>query len=85
VLPGMRSLSMLDNFLLNDAGLQPSDAVVGLIVLPDGRYLMQLRSQKAGFFYPDHWGLFGGAVDPGEGPDEALSRGAPGRSAGDRW
>jgi 8-oxo-dGTP pyrophosphatase MutT (NUDIX family) len=65
---------MVDNFLLNDGGLQPSDAVVGLIVLPEGRYLMQLRSQKARIFYPDHWGLFGGAVDPGEEPDEALGR-----------
>jgi len=65
---------MSDNFLINDRGLEPSDAVVGLIVLPDGKYLMQLRSQKAGIFYPDHWGLFGGAVDPGEGADDALQR-----------
>jgi 8-oxo-dGTP pyrophosphatase MutT (NUDIX family) len=66
--------AVLDNFLVNDIGLQPSDAVVGLVVVPGGRYLMQLRSQKAGIFYPDHWGLFGGAVDPGEGADEALRR-----------
>jgi len=65
---------MPDNFLVNDRELQPSDAVVGLIVLSDGKYLMQLRSQKAGIFYPDHWGLFGGAVDPGEGADDALRR-----------
>ena len=65
---------MPDNFLINDRGLEPSDAAVSLIVLSDNTYLMQLRSQKAGIFYPDHWGLFGGAVDPGEGADDALRR-----------
>lgn len=63
-----------DYFLLGDVNLKPSDAVVGLIVCDDGKYLMQLRSQKAGIFYPGHWGLFGGAVDPGETADAALSR-----------
>ena len=64
----------LDFFLFGDLSLKPSDAVVGLIVCDDGRYLMQLRSQRAGIFYPGHWGLFGGAVDPGETADAALSR-----------
>jgi 8-oxo-dGTP pyrophosphatase MutT (NUDIX family) len=63
-----------DFFLSGDVNLTPSDAAVGLIVCDDGRYLMQLRSQKPGIFYPGHWGLFGGAVDPGEMVDAALSR-----------
>jgi 8-oxo-dGTP pyrophosphatase MutT (NUDIX family) len=63
-----------DFFLLGDVNLKPSNAVVGLIVCDDGRYLMQLRNQKPGIFYPGHWGLFGGAVDPGETADAALSR-----------
>lgn len=63
-----------DYFLSGDSCLNPSDAVVGLIVCDDGRYLMQLRSQKPNIFYPGHWGLFGGAVDPGETADAALSR-----------
>jgi 8-oxo-dGTP pyrophosphatase MutT (NUDIX family) len=50
------------------------DAVVAIIVLDDGRYLMQLRDDKPGIFYPDHWGLFGGAVDDGEQPEAALRR-----------
>src|SRR6266567_456560 len=25
-------------------------------------------------FYPDHWGCFGGAIDPGETPEAALVR-----------
>jgi 8-oxo-dGTP pyrophosphatase MutT (NUDIX family) len=67
-------LITVHNFLINDRGLQPGDAVVGLIVLSDGKYLMQLRSEKPGIFYPGHWGLFGGAVDPGEGAEQALRR-----------
>lgn len=50
------------------------DAAVAIIMLDDGRYLMQLRDDKPGIFYPNHWGLFGGAVDRGEQPDEALRR-----------
>jgi len=63
-----------DFFLSGDVNLTPSNAVVGLIVCDDGKYLMQLRSQRPGIFYPGHWGLFGGAVDPGETADAALSR-----------
>lgn len=43
-------------------------------MLEDGRYLCQLRSSRAGIFYPDHWGLFGGAVEVGEDPDDGLKR-----------
>jgi hypothetical protein len=42
--------------------LRPSDAVAALLVHEDGRYIMQLRDQKEGIFYPGHWGCFGGAV-----------------------
>jgi 8-oxo-dGTP pyrophosphatase MutT (NUDIX family) len=44
------------------------------LVLDDGRYLCQLRSDRAGIFYPRHWGLFGGAVEAGENPEEGLKR-----------
>ena len=50
------------------------DAAVAIITTEDRRYLLQLRDDKPGIFYPDHWGLFGGAIDPGEGPEEALRR-----------
>lgn len=63
-----------DHFLTGDRNLTPADAAVALVVLDDGRYLMQLRNQKAGIFYPGHWGLFGGAVDAGEDFDTALVR-----------
>jgi 8-oxo-dGTP pyrophosphatase MutT (NUDIX family) len=50
------------------------DAAAAIIVLDDGRYLMQLRDDKPGIFYPDHWGLFGGAIDEGEDGEQALRR-----------
>lgn len=50
------------------------DAAVAIIYLDNGQYLMQLRDDKPGIFYPDHWGTFGGAIDPGEKPEQALYR-----------
>ena len=63
-----------DLFITATSKLQASDAVAGLIVLEDGRYVMQLRDAIPNIFYPDHWGCFGGAVDEGENPVQALRR-----------
>ena len=54
--------------------LRPCDAVAALLVHEDGRYIMQLRDSKDGIFYPGHWGCFGGAVERGEDPAQALRR-----------
>ncbi len=48
--------------------------MAAILVLEDGRYIMQLRDEKAGIFYPGHWGCFGGAVDGEETPEAALAR-----------
>jgi 8-oxo-dGTP pyrophosphatase MutT (NUDIX family) len=61
-------------FLGSRTTLRPSHAVAALLQLSDGRYLMQLRDSNPNIFYPDHWGCFGGAVDPGEAPVVALVR-----------
>ena len=63
-----------DPFLGSDRKLRPAPAVAALIELPDGRYLLQRRDPLPQIFYPDHWGCFGGAIDNGETPDEALRR-----------
>jgi 8-oxo-dGTP pyrophosphatase MutT (NUDIX family) len=63
-----------DFFLTSQIPLCPEDAVCALIILEDGRYLLQLRDQKPDIFFPGHWGLFGGAVDEGEEPLAALYR-----------
>ena len=35
---------------------------------------MQLRDAKQTIFIPDHWGLFGGSIEPGESATDALRR-----------
>ncbi|HXM81130.1 MAG TPA: NUDIX domain-containing protein [Burkholderiales bacterium] len=54
--------------------LRPANAAVALLLHEDGRYIMQLRDPKIEIFYPDHWGCFGGAIDPGEDATSALRR-----------
>lgn len=54
--------------------LQPSNAVAALLVLDDGRYVMQLRDAIPGIFYPGHWGCFGGSLEQGEECADALKR-----------
>ena len=61
-------------FISAPGKLRGDDAVAALIVLPDGRYVMQLRDDIPHIFYPDHWGCFGGAVNAGEDPVHALHR-----------
>ncbi|MEW6248478.1 MAG: NUDIX domain-containing protein [Nitrospirota bacterium] len=54
--------------------LSASNAVAALIQLEDERYLMQHRDNVPHIWYPGYWGCFGGAVDEGEDPLEALKR-----------
>jgi len=54
--------------------LKINDAVAAIIVYEDGRILMQLRDDCPDIWYPNHWGLFGGGVEVGEDPEEALCR-----------
>jgi len=54
--------------------LKPADAVAALLRTSDGRYLLQHRDAISTIFYPDHWGCFGGALDPNEQPVDALHR-----------
>ena len=48
--------------------------MAAIIIFDDGKYLLQLRDDKPGIFFPGHWGLFGGGVDAGEHPLDALRR-----------
>lgn len=54
--------------------LHPRDAVAAIIVVPQRGYLLQLRDTRADIFFPGHWGLFGGAIEPGESEENALRR-----------
>jgi len=62
------------NFLASGAPLRIGHAVAALLVLEDGRYIMQLRDDVPDIWYPGHWGLFGGGVDAGEDDIAALRR-----------
>ena len=54
--------------------LQIGNAAAAIILVEDGRYLLQLRDNIESIWYPNHWGCFGGGVDPGEDPVRALRR-----------
>lgn len=62
------------HFLTSRVELSAGDAAAAIIVTEEGRYLLQLRDDLPQIWYPDHWGLFGGAIDPGENEAEALRR-----------
>lgn len=70
----MTEQAPLDNLFRPPETFNFRDAAAALIVLDDGRYLMQLRDDKPGIFYPNHWGLFGGASEAGEAAEDALRR-----------
>jgi 8-oxo-dGTP diphosphatase len=40
----------------------------------EGRWLLQLRDDIEGIVHPGCWGLFGGHLDPGERPEQAVLR-----------
>lgn len=50
------------------------DLAVAVLETEDGRYLLQLRDDLPGVSLRGYWGLFGGAIEAGETPEEALRR-----------
>jgi mutator protein MutT len=52
----------------------PLGAAAAIIVTEDRRFLLQLRDDKPGIWFPASWSLFGGAIEPGESPGEAVCR-----------
>ena len=54
--------------------LNLAHAAAAIIKAADGRYLLQHRDAISTIFYPDRWGCFGGALESGETPFDALRR-----------
>jgi 8-oxo-dGTP diphosphatase len=52
----------------------PAPQVAIAILHRPHQVLMQLRDNIPGIAYPGYWGFFGGHLDPGETPEEALVR-----------
>lgn len=44
------------------------------LIYQKGRFLMQLRDNIPTILYPGIWGLFGGHLEPGESPEDAVTR-----------
>jgi len=44
------------------------------ILYQNQQFLMQLRDDIPGIFWPGHWAFFGGHLDPGETPEVAMLR-----------
>ena len=61
-------------FLNAGDALTPRDSSAAIIVNARGELLLQLRDDKESIFFPNHWGCFGGAADPGENYHQALLR-----------
>ena len=61
-------------FVTARAHLQIGNAAAAIILVEDGRYLLQLRDNIESIWYPNHWGCFGGGVEPDEDPLRALRR-----------
>lgn len=49
-------------------------AVAALLVTEDGHYLLQRRDEKPDIWFPGYCSLFGGLIEEGESPEEALVR-----------
>jgi len=48
---------------------------VAIAIIPAGdKFLMQLRDDIPGIYYPGYWGFFGGHLDPGETPEVTIQR-----------
>ncbi len=55
--------------------IEQRQVVGAILICHDGRHvLLQQRDDKPNLRYAGYWTLFGGAVEPGESPDEAVRR-----------
>ncbi len=44
------------------------------ILYREGKFLLQLRDDIPGIAHPGKWAFFGGHIEPGEEPEEAMKR-----------
>src|SRR6516164_3321080 len=63
------------HFLSDQSPLETEDAAAAIIIVGKNcGYLLQLRDDIPGIFYPGHWCCFGGEIHPGESPRDAVRR-----------
>ncbi len=64
----------MDPFLDSQSKLTPGGATAAILLVEGGRYLLQHRDSIPQIWFPDHWGMFGGATEPGESDEQGLRR-----------
>jgi len=60
------SFEITQTFLYDRCSVCPKNASAAIIVNKYDQVLLQLRDDKEGIFFPNHWGFFGGASEDGE-------------------
>ncbi len=68
------SSSSLSNPGRCNSRAKPEARSVKALIVSQEKILFQLRDSDDGILFPSHWGLFGGEVELGEKPHEALER-----------
>jgi 8-oxo-dGTP pyrophosphatase MutT (NUDIX family) len=71
---GAAEVLMSDLLLGDHLPLRLSDSVGVVIKTEDNKYLLQLRENQQGLYFPGFWGLFGGGVKPNEDPKRTAER-----------
>jgi 8-oxo-dGTP pyrophosphatase MutT (NUDIX family) len=62
------------HFLSDQTPLETEDAAAAIIIVGSTGYLLQLRDDIPGIFYPGHWCCFGGAIHTEETARDAVRR-----------
>jgi len=70
----MNDGSMTDPLIAGTSPLRPGNAAAAILLVGEAGYLMQQRDARPDIWYPGYWGLFGGSLESGEDPAEALAR-----------
>lgn len=66
---------MMHPLFVQEHGFVAEKIEVAIAILSQGdRVLMQLRDNIPNIIYPAHWGFFGGHLEQGETPRQALER-----------
>ncbi len=52
---------------------KPAEVAIAILYRQD-QFLMQLRDNIPTIIYPGYWAFFGGHLDPGETPEQAVKR-----------
>jgi 8-oxo-dGTP diphosphatase len=66
----------VEQYLELSKRLRETDArgVSAILISPAGQVLLQQRDDNPAIRYPGHWSLFGGTIEDGESPKDAVAR-----------